>query len=107
MRSTVFALLAASVVFSGTVLAQGTNLNGNPNNTAPGLDSGVGGSSSTSGGYGGLVWGYGSRQLGGGSAFGRNLRADGTDTHVTGQGVWALRDNGGGNGWANLSQAMQ
>lgn len=106
MRLTVFALLAASVLFSGTVLAQGTNLNG-ANNTAPGSYAGVGGSASDSTGVGGFVWGIGSRQLGGGSAFGRNLRADGTDTHVTGQGVWALRDNGGGNGWANLSQAMQ
>ena len=86
--------------------AAGVILN-NASNTASGDYSGVGGVGSVSGGVGGLVWGIGSSQLGGGSAFGRNLRADGTDSHVTGQGVTVLRDNGVGSGWQNLSSGMQ
>jgi hypothetical protein len=79
---------------------------GGSNNIASADYAGVGGLYSESNGVGGFVWGIGSRQVGGGSALGRNLRADGTDTHVTGQGVWALRDNGWGSGWNNVSNAI-
>ena len=95
-------------LLAGVAFGQaGVNLNGVGTNSAPGSYTGVGGSGSTSAGVGGFVWGLGSRQDGGGSALGRNNNAFGTDSHVTGQGVWVMHDNGVGEGWANFSNAMQ
>jgi hypothetical protein len=93
--------------FAASALGQGVNLNGVGTNSAPGSYTGVGGSGSTSAGQGGFVWGIGSREDGGGSALGRNNNAFGTDSHVTGQGVWVMHDNGVGEGWANFSNGMQ
>lgn len=96
-------LLVPSLCFAQSA---GVVLNG-ASNTASGDYSGVGGTGSVSAGVGGFVWGIGSRELGGGAAIGRNVRADGTDAHASGQGVTVLRDNGVGMGWQNLSSGMQ